>query len=115
MFEKAGELGRLISQMPEYAYLSAARREIGEDKKATALLKEIRELQAKLVEAAGRGEEPDSATEEAFEALQDKIQTNTRYQLLISSQANFDKLMSRVDRAISEGVQKGRESRIIVP
>ena len=37
MLEKAQELGRIISQLPEYAYLRAARREIDEDRDATAL------------------------------------------------------------------------------
>lgn len=115
MLEKAQEVGRIISQLPEYAYLRAARREIDEDRDATELLNRLRDLQGTLMEAVGRGEQPSEEQEREFAELQEKVQTNTRYQALISSQANFEKLMERVDRAIGEGVRKGEESRIILP
>ena len=115
MLEKAQEVGRIISQLPEYAYLSAARREIDGDRDATELLNRMRDLQSAVMEAAGRGEQPSEEQEREFAELQEKIQTNTRYQALVSSQANFEKLMERVDRAIGEGVRKGEESRIILP
>jgi len=115
IFEKAEELGRVISQTPEYAYLQAAHREIGEDREATELLNKLRELQETLLEAVGRGEDPGEEQEREFQELQEQIQTSSRYQALISSQANFDKLMERVHRAIGEGIRKGEESRIIIP
>lgn len=115
MLEKAQEVGRIISRLPEYAYLRAARREIDEDRDATELLNRLRDLQSTLMEAVGRGEQPSEEQEREFAELQEKVQTSTRYQALISSQANFEKLMERVDRAIGEGVRKGEESRIILP
>ena len=115
MLEKAQDVGRIISQLPEYAYLRAARREIDEDRDATELLNRLRDLQSTLMEAVGRGEQPSEEQEREFAELQEKVQTNTRYQALVSSQANFEKLMERVDRAIGEGVRKGEESRIILP
>ena len=115
ILEKAQDVGRLIAQVPEYAYLRAARREIDADRDATELLNRMRDLQNTLVEAVSRGEQPGEEQEREFADLQEKIQTNTRYQALISSQANFEKLMERVDRAIGEGIRKGEESRIILP
>lgn len=115
IFERAEEVGRLISQTPEYAYLQAAHREIAEDREATELLNKLRDLQESLLEAVGRGETPSAEQEQEFQALQERIQTSARYQALISSQANFDKLMERVNRAIGEGIRKGEESRIIIP
>lgn len=113
--EKAVELGRLIAQTPEYAYLQSAHREIGDDRDATELLNRLRDLQDSLLEAVGKGEEPPPEQEAEYEELQEKIQTSTRYQALISSQANFDKLMEKVHRSIGEGIRKGEESRIILP
>ncbi len=115
IFERAGELGRFISQTPEYAYLQAAHREVGDDREATEMLNKLRDLQDTLLEAVGRGEAPSPEVEQEFGELQEKIQTTSRYQALISSQANFDKLMERVHQAIGNGIRKGEESRIIIP
>ncbi len=38
-----------------------------------------------------------------------------RYQSLISAQANFDKLMDKVNQSIGSGVKEGEQSRIILP
>lgn len=113
--EKAEELGRMIAQTPEYAYLTSAHREIGDDREATEGLNKLRELQETLLAAVGRGEEPDAEAEREFGELQEQIQQSSRYQALIASQANFDKLMERVHQAIGTGIRKGEESRIIIP
>ena len=115
IFERAEELGRVISQTPEYAYLAAAHREISDDSKATEMLNKLRGLQEALLEVVGKGETPTEEQEKEFSDLQEEIQTSTRYQALVSSQANFDKLMEKVHRAIGEGIRTGEESRIIIP
>lgn len=115
LLEKAREVGRLISQLPEYAYVRAARREIDADREATEMLNRMRDLQEELMQAIARGEGAGEAQQREFEALQERMQVNARYQALVSSQANFDKLMDRVDGAIGEGIRKGEESRIIIP
>ena len=115
LLEKAREVGRLISQLPEYAYVRAARREIDADREATEMLNRMRDLQEELMQAIARGEAAGEAQQREFEALQGRMQVNVRYQALVSSQANFDKLMDRVDGAIGEGIRKGEESRIIIP
>ncbi len=114
-FEKAEELGRMISQAPEYAYLQAAHREIGDDREATQTLNKLRELQEKLLEVVHRGEEPPEELESEYAKLQEEVQASSRYQALISSQANFDKLMDKIHASIGRGIRKGEESRIIVP
>lgn len=114
IFQKAEELGRVLSQTPEYAYLQAAHREIADDREATETLNKLRSLQETILAAVGRGEAPNEKQEGEFEALQESMQTSTRYQALISSQANFDKLMERVHLAIGNGIRKGEESRIII-
>ena len=115
ILEKAEELGRLIAQMPEFAYLQAAQRDVGNDREATELLNRLRTLQETLVSQVGRRENPTEEQEGEYEQLQERIQGSTRYQALIASQTNFDKLMERVHRAIGGGIRKGEESRIILP
>jgi len=115
MFERASELGRVISQTPEYAYLQSAQREIRDDEPAVVKLDRLRELQEQMLELVGRHEEPPEELGEEFMKLQEEIQGSTRYQSLISAQANFDKLMERVYHSIGKGIQKGDESPIIIP
>jgi cell fate (sporulation/competence/biofilm development) regulator YlbF (YheA/YmcA/DUF963 family) len=115
IFEKAEELGRVISQTPEIAYLQSATLEIGDDREATVMMNQLRDLQESLLEIVGKGEEPTAEQEQEYADLHESIQTSTRYQALISAQANFDKLMDKVHRAIGEGIRKGEESRIILP
>ena len=115
IFEKAEELGRHISQTAEYAYLSAANRDISDDREAVTTLNMMRELQETILAHMSRGEEPPDELQQEFTEHQEKVQTSARYQSLISSQANFDKLMDKVHQAIGRGIKKGQESRIIIP
>lgn len=115
MFEKAEELGRVISQTSEYAYLRSARRDIDEDRDATETLNRLSRLQDRVLDYVRRDEEPPEELREEYAELQELIQGSSRYQSLISAQANFDKLMEKVHQSIGRGIQKGEESRIIVP
>lgn len=114
IFTKAEDVGRLLSQTAEYAYLKAAHREIGDDREATEMMNRMRELQEKLLELLDRGEEPPEELRQELGGLSEEVQGSTRYQALISAQANFDKLMDRVNQAIGRGIRAGEESRIIL-
>lgn len=115
IFEKAREVGRLLSQTPEYAYLKAAHREIGDDREATSTLNRMREVQESILQAIDRGEEPSEELKQELAELTEKVQQSARYQSLISAQMNFDRLMDRVNEAIGKGIRAGEESRIILP
>ena len=43
------------------------------------------------------------------------IQAHPKYQGLIASQSNFDKIMHMVNEKILEGMKAGAESSIIIP
>ncbi|MEJ2483351.1 MAG: YlbF family regulator [Gemmatimonadota bacterium] len=115
IFEKAGEVGRLLAHTPEFTYLKAAHREIAEDSDSNQMLTKMRELQEKIVEHLNREEEPPPELETELAELTEQMQSSSRYQSLIASQANFDKLMDRVNQAIGEGIRAGEQSGIIVP
>jgi cell fate (sporulation/competence/biofilm development) regulator YlbF (YheA/YmcA/DUF963 family) len=115
IFEKAGEVGRLLSSTPEFQYLKAAHREIADDREANEMLNRMRELQERIVDHFNREEEPPQELETELAELTEQMQASSRYQSLIVSQANFDKLMDRVNQAIGEGIRAGEQSGIIVP
>jgi len=115
IFERAGEVGRLISQTPEYAYLKAAMREIESDKEAKKRLDRIREVQELLIGCLEREEEPPEDLRAELGTLSEEMQSSSRYQALISAQTNFDKLMDKVNHSIARGLKEGEGSRIILP
>jgi cell fate (sporulation/competence/biofilm development) regulator YlbF (YheA/YmcA/DUF963 family) len=79
------------------------------------MLTRMRDLQEKIVDHFNREEEPPQELENELATLTEQMQASPRYQSLIASQANFDKLMDRVNQAIGEGIRAGEQSGIIVP
>ncbi len=115
ILEKATEVGRMISQTAEYAYLRSAMRDIEGDEEAKERLDSIRELQEKLYGFLEKEEEPPADLRDDLARISEEMQSSARYQALISAQANFDKLVEKVNLAIAEGVKAGEGSRIILP
>lgn len=115
IFEKARDLGRLISQTAEFSYLKAANRELADDREATELLNELRTLQEKVLGHIDEGTEIPEELRTEMDELQGKVQGSTRYQMLVSTQTNFEKLMDKVNQEIGKGIKTGEESRIIIP
>jgi cell fate (sporulation/competence/biofilm development) regulator YlbF (YheA/YmcA/DUF963 family) len=115
ILDKAQELGRMLGQTSEYEYLQAANKDISDDRDATELLNRAKELQEKAVSHLERGEDPPEDVQEELEEVRGEIQGSPRYQSLVAAQSNFDKLMQKVHKAISEGMKKGEESKIVMP
>ena len=61
------------------------------------------------------GSEPETSLKESYEKAVGQLQSNSTYQRLVSAQANFDKVLFKVNRTIQEGIAEGAESRIILP
>lgn len=113
--DKARELGRMLGQTAEYKYLQAANKDIADDRDATEMLNEARELQKRVVSHLERGEEPPEDLRDELEEIGSRVQGSARYQSLVAAQSNFDKLMEKVHQAMTEGMKKGSESRIVMP
>lgn len=113
--ERAEEVGRLVSQMPEYERLKKAHREIGDDREVTERINAMRQLQQSMLQQMERGEEPPEEKRNELERLSEELQASTRYQALVAAQANFDRLMEKVQEAIGSGIRAGEESRIVIP
>jgi len=67
-----------------------------------------------LEAAARKGEEPPEAEMERLQTALGRLQASSVYQSVVAAQANFDRVMYRVDAALQEGMRRGAESRIIV-
>lgn len=113
--EKAEELGRLLGQTDEYKALDRARKRVDDERDLVELLNRLGELEESVARALQQGEQPDEATRAAYEEAFGQLQGHVAYQGLVAAQANFDRLMGRVNEAIGKGIAAGAQSRIIFP
>lgn len=115
MMEKAQELGRLLGQTDEYQALERARQRVADDRDLADLLNRLGDLESDIALALRQGETPSADTREVYEATASELQAKPAYQALVSAQSNLDKVLTRVNEEIGEGMSAGAQSRIILP
>jgi cell fate (sporulation/competence/biofilm development) regulator YlbF (YheA/YmcA/DUF963 family) len=113
--EKARELGRLLGQTPEYQALDRAKTRALDDRELSTALNRMGELERTIAQALRSGNEPSQQVQEEYEQRFAQLQSSPVYQGLIAAQANFDKILARVNDHITEGMEAGSKSRIILP
>ena len=111
--DKARELGRLIGQSPEYKEIKRANDSLNDDRETVGLLQQMEQLRVEAQRMLQRGERPTEDMEKRLDTLLSQIQSKSNYQRLLAAQENFDKVMSRVNDWILEGIEKGAASPII--
>lgn len=111
--QKAEELGRQIGQTEEYKALRRAQERLREARELAAQLEQLQHLADQLDAVAERGEMPTEEQRAAYERMLAQIQGDPVYQGMVAAQANFDKLMVRVNEHILDGMRKGAASPII--
>jgi cell fate (sporulation/competence/biofilm development) regulator YlbF (YheA/YmcA/DUF963 family) len=113
ILKRAEELGRLVGQSEEYLALKRANERLMADPTLKSKLEELRALQLGVEEKLERGEEPGADVRAQMDALLGTVQSSPVYQSFVAAQANFDKLMTRLNEQLFEGIRLGGESRII--
>ena len=111
--DRARDLGRLIGQSTEYQTVKRAGSALDEDRETVELLRQMERLRLDAQQMLQRGERPTAEMEQQLDALLSQVQGRATYQRLLVAQENFDKLMSRVNDWILEGIEKGAASPII--
>jgi cell fate (sporulation/competence/biofilm development) regulator YlbF (YheA/YmcA/DUF963 family) len=111
--DKAKDLGRLVGQSSEYQAVKRASDTLNEDKDTVALLQKMEELRISAQRMMQKGERPTEEMERELDGLLGQVQGRSSYQRLLVAQENFDKVMSRVNDWILEGIEKGSASPII--
>ena len=115
ILEMAQELGMVLGQTAEYGALARARKRIEEDESLKPLVQAMDDLERELAEMLQRGEQPDEAFRERYETSFAELQAHASYQGMVAAQANFDRILARVNEAIGQGMERGAGSRIIIP
>jgi cell fate (sporulation/competence/biofilm development) regulator YlbF (YheA/YmcA/DUF963 family) len=115
MQEKAREIGRILSQTPEYAALRRANTRLSDDRESVTLINRLSALEAELTAALRAGREPPADSQEEYEKTVEKLQQQTIYQEVVAAQSNFERLMGKINEEIARGIESGEQSRIILP
>lgn len=113
--EMAKDLGEALGRTDEYQALRKAATAVDEDRDLVKLKNELGALESELVSLLRSGIEPDEDMREKYEGLAQDLQVQPAYQKLVASQANFDKVLQKVNDIIAKGIQEGASSRIILP
>lgn len=113
--EMAKELGEALGRTDEYQALKKAASEADEDRELVELRNELEKVEAEIVGKLRSGQEPEQEARDKYESLAQDLQVRPTYQKLASSQANFDKVLQKVNDTIAKGIQEGAGSRIIMP
>ncbi len=111
--EKAIELGRLLGQSEEYKALRRASDRLREDTDVQRQLAEVEKLAQTLERTAQQGQEPPREQVEQYDKALQSVQGSPVYQQVVAAQANFEKLMAKVNERIFDGMKKGAASPII--
>lgn len=112
--EMAERLGQSLARTDEFQALRRAISASGDDRDLAQLQTQIQELERAMQERLRQGEEPTADQANEYEGFFSRLQANSSYQRLVAAQANFDKIVSKVNETIHQGIQKGAESRIIL-
>lgn len=111
--DKAKDLGRLLGQSPEYQALKRANDALARDEEALGVLRRMEQLRVDAHRMLERGERPTPEMEQELDTLLQQVQVNATYQRLLVAQENFDKVMSKVNEWILDGIERGAASPII--
>lgn len=111
--DKAEELGRVLGQTEEYKALRRASEQLREDAAVQKVLAEAERLAQEIERAAQQGQEPTKEQVEQYDRALQSVQGNPVYQQMVAAQANFEKLMAKINARIYDGMKKGSASPII--
>lgn len=114
IMEQARSLGNALARTDEFQALHRARKAMDDEREIAELVSELQRLEGSLAADLRAGKEPDKAVAEEYEANASRLQANPIYQRLVAAQANFDKVLQKVNGTIAQGMDEGAESRIIL-
>lgn len=114
IFDKALDLGNSLARTDEYQALRRAMEAADEDRELVELRNRIQALENGIEASLRAGQEPEEDARVAYSEVAEELQTKAGFQRLISAQANFEKVMMKVNETMARGIDEGAQSRIIL-
>ncbi len=115
IYDMARDLGAALARTDEYQALQRAGKAADEDRELVELRNRLRAIEEQLETALVAGREPADEVKAAYEGTADELQTKPGFQRLVAAQANFEKVMQKVNETMALGLREGATSRIILP
>lgn len=111
----AQRLGDGLGRTDEYQALRRAIQAADDDRELVEARNRLLQIEERIAERVRGGEEPGPELAEEYESAVNSLQALPGYQRLVAAQANFDKVMARVNEAIVKAMDDAGESRIVLP
>ena len=86
MESNARQLGKVISQTPEYKYYNQATKDINEDEELSGMMKKMKEYEEKVAEMVRNGETLTDELKKEYSEFMEQVQSKTKIQALIAGQ-----------------------------
>jgi len=115
ILEMAKDLGRTLARTEEYQTLRRAISLADGDRDIVELTSRLEALEGRVHAALQEGKRPPKEVQEEYDSVMGRLEASAAYQRLVSAQANFDKIVQRVNLTIQKGLEEAAESRIILP
>ena len=113
--EKARDLGNALARTDEYQALKRAMAAADEDRELVELRNRLQALEQRLEASIRAGQEPDEEARKSYTESAEELQVKGAFQSLVAAQANFEKIMMKVNDTVARGIEEGAQSRIIMP
>jgi cell fate (sporulation/competence/biofilm development) regulator YlbF (YheA/YmcA/DUF963 family) len=113
--DRAREIGNLIAKTDEFQAMKRANERLGDDRDTVTLMNRLGDLEDQITSYLRAGREPEQEVQDEYAQLAEQIQQRAAYQSVVAAQANFERLMARVNEEIARGIEAGEQSRIILP
>lgn len=114
VYDMAKELGAALARTEEYQAFKRAMDAAGDDRDLVDMRNRLEELEVRIEGALRAGREPEDDVKIAYESATSELQALAGYQRLVATQANFDKVMYKVNQTVAQGIEEGARSRIIL-
>jgi cell fate (sporulation/competence/biofilm development) regulator YlbF (YheA/YmcA/DUF963 family) len=114
IYDMARELGAALARTDEYQALKRAGDAADQDRELVELRNRLRGLEEHIEASLRAGHEPDEETARSYQEAAEELQAKPAFQRFVAAQANFDKIMYKVNETMARGLQEGAASRIIL-
>jgi cell fate (sporulation/competence/biofilm development) regulator YlbF (YheA/YmcA/DUF963 family) len=114
IMEKAKDLGNALARTDEYQALRRAMDSVDDDRELVELRNRIEQLETTLEADIRAGRQPSEEIRTEYSEVAEELQRRPAFQRVISAQANFEKIMHKVNETVAQGIEEGAKSRIIL-
>ena len=115
IMEQAKELGHALARTEEYKTLRRALKDADDDREIAEARSTLERLEGSIAASLRAGQDPPKEEAEEYQTTVGRLERNATYQRLVAAQANFEKIIKKVNATIEQGMEEGADSRIILP